>query len=425
MSEAAAEPLEAPEEAAPPPRRKRRWRVLALLLVLAMAAVWLARERIANRIIVGQLEELDLPATYELEKVSATRQVLSNVVIGDPKRPDMTIERVEIETVPTFGLPTIGEVMLVRPRLFGTYKAAKASFGTLDKLIFAQSERPPGLPDLNLVVVDGGGRLDSDFGTIGIMADGKGNLRNGFAGTLAAVAPVLEGGGCKAGRTTLYGKLASADARLGFSGPLRFAGLACKAQGLAVKDGAVQLDLKAGEAFDAVDGTYALSSNTLGWQGTRLARLGGKGDFTFKAGDLTASYAFEGKELAAGWAAAASLSAEGIVRSQDKLARFEAEGILQGNAVRPGRQLDATLGQAMQSAEGSLLAPLAAQIRRGLAREGAASRLEASYTLRQTGDLTSLTLPRAALRGSSGARSAVTAGRASPAISAPAGRGCR
>ncbi len=402
MSEAAAEPLEAPEEAIPPPRLKRRWRIFVVLLVLALVAVWLAREQIAHKIIAGQLESYDLPATYELEQVSATRQVLRNVVIGDPARPDMTIERVEVETVPTFGLPTIGEVVLVRPRLFGTYKQAKASFGTLDKLIFAESERPPGLPDLDLVVVDGRARLDSDFGPVGIMADGKGNLRSGFAGSLAAIAPALQGGGCTAGRTTLYGKLVSSDARLGFSGPLRFADLACRKQGLAVKDGAVQLDLKASEAFDAVDGNYALRSNALGWQGTRLARLAGKGAFTFKLGDLTADYALQGQGLAAGWTDAAGLSAEGMVRSHDQFARIETEGTLAGSALRPGRQLDAALAQTVQSAEGTLLAPLAAQIRLGLAREGSASRLEASYTLRQNGEITSLTVPRAVLRGSSG-----------------------
>jgi Dicarboxylate transport len=403
MPEAADEPLEAPEEQAPPPRRKRRWRVLVLLLAIVLAAVWIARERIANRIIAGQLEELDLPATYELEQVGAARQVLKNIVIGDPARPDMTVERIEIETVPTFGLPTIGQVVLVRPRLFGTYKDAKASFGTLDKLIFAESERPPGLPDLDLVVIDGRARLDSDFGAVGITAEGKGNLRDGFAGTLAAVAPALEGSGCKAGRTTLYGKLTSARARLGFSGPLRFTGLSCRKQGLAVNDGAVQLDIKAGEAFDALDGSYALTSNGLGWQAARLARLGAKGQFGFKAGDITADYALEATGLAAGWADAASLSAEGMVRSHDRLARFETEGALEGSAVRPGRELDAVLAGAAQSADGTLLAPLAAQIRQGLAREGRSSQLEARYTLRQTGEITSLAIPRAVLRGSSGA----------------------
>ncbi len=403
MSEAADELLEAPEEAAPPPRRKRRWWGLALLMVVVLGALWLAREQIAHKIIAGQLDDMGLPADYTIEQVSATRQVLSNVLIGDPRRPDMTIERIEIETVPTFGLPTIGEVVLVRPRLYGTFKDAKASFGTLDKLIFAENERPPGLPDLKLVLIDGRARIDSDFGPVGVMADGKGNLRSGFAGTLAGVAPALAGGGCKTGQTSLYGKLASKAARLGFSGPLRFEGLNCRKQGLAVKDGAVQLDVRSSEAFDGVDGSYALNASGLGWQATQLAKLGGKGDFGVKAGDLTADYAMKASQLAAGWADAAELSAEGMVRSHDQLARFETEGTFAGSAVRPGRQLDTMLAQTVQSTDGTLLAPLATQIRAGLAREGRASRMEASYTLRQSGALTSLTIPRAALRGSSGA----------------------
>lgn len=406
MSEAADELLEAPEEAAPPHRRKRRWRVLggfAVFMALLLAVAWLARERIANRIIADQLRDLDVPATYDLERVRPTRQVLSNVRIGDPRNPDMTIERIEIETVPTFGLPTIGEVMLVRPRLFGTYKDAKASFGTLDKLIFAKSERPPGLPDLNLVVIDGRARLETDFGPIGVMTEGKGNLRDGFAGTFAAIAPQFEGAGCRTGRASLYGKLSSANARLGFSGPLRFQELTCRGQGPAVKAGTAQLAFTVNERFDSFAGSYGLSAEALGWQGTRLTRFGSKGEFTVKEGDFTLSYALDGQGLATGWADAASLSIEGLLRSYEEMARFETEGTLEGSAVRPGPRFDAALAGAARSAQGTLLAPLAAQIRQGLAREGAQSRLAASYTLRQSGELTSLVIPRAGLRGSSGA----------------------
>lgn len=406
MPEAADEPLEAQQEETPQPRRRRRWRregAFALLVLAVLGAVWLARDKIADRIIAAQLDELNLPATYELEQIGAAQQIFKNVVIGDPRRPDMTIERVTIETSATFGIPTIGNVVLVRPRLFGSYIAGKPSFGTLDKLIFAESERPPGLPDLDLVVVDGRARLDSDVGTVGIMAEGKGNLRDGFVGTLAAVAPTLAGGGCKAGKSTLYGTLASKDARLGFSGPLRLAELACRNQGLAVKEGAVQLDFKASETFTAVDGSYALTSSALNWQATRLAKLGGKGDFTFKQGDLTVDYAFAGTGIADRWVNAASLSAEGMLRTHDQLARFETEGTLEGSAVRPGKHLDAVLAGTVRSAKDTFLAPLAAQIGQGFLREGAASRMAARYSLRQTGAITSLAIPRAALRGTSGA----------------------
>ena len=75
------------------------------------------------------------------EQVGPLTQVISSVVVGDPARPDFTAERAEIRIAPTLGLPTIGSVRLVRPRLYGTYRGGKLSFGSLDKLLFAPGPR--------------------------------------------------------------------------------------------------------------------------------------------------------------------------------------------------------------------------------------------------------------------------------------------
>lgn len=403
MSEAADEDLEAQEELAPPRRRRRGRYLLLAVLLIGLTLAWAARERIANRIIAGQLDGRGIRADYTIEKVGVSQQVLTNVLIGDPGRPDMTIEKVVIDIVPTFGLPTVGKVVLVRPRLYGTYKDARASFGALDKLIFAKSERPAGLPDMELELIDGRARLDSDFGPVGIKAEGSGNLRNGFAGTLAGLAPGLEGGGCKGDAATLYGKLTSADARLGFSGPLRLKALTCGQQDLTLKDAVVQLDLRAGAEFDALDGTFALTTGALGWQGVRLSKSGGKGDFAFRNGDLTTRFALEATALGAGWADAARLSAQGFARSRDRLARFEGDGTVAAEGVRVGTRLDGTLAGLARSGKGTLLAPLAGQLRKVLASEARNARFGASYVLRGDGATTSITIPRAALRGASGA----------------------
>ncbi len=94
--------------------RRRRWPIaLALvagLIALAVAGAWLARERIAGNVIAGQLKAYGLPATYKIESIGAGRQVLRDVVIGDPSHPDLTIERVETQLVAHFGVPSIGTV---------------------------------------------------------------------------------------------------------------------------------------------------------------------------------------------------------------------------------------------------------------------------------------------------------------------------
>ena len=97
------------------------------------------------------------------------------------------------------------------------------SFGELDPLIFTGAEAPFEWPDLALAIEDGRGLIESDFGRVGLKLTGKGHLRDGFAGELAAAAPSMAAGGCTAERATLYGTIAIEDARPHFTGPLRFA----------------------------------------------------------------------------------------------------------------------------------------------------------------------------------------------------------
>lgn len=393
-------------EDTPPPRRRRRWRVLgalALVLLLVLSVGWCARERIANRIIAGSFEDLGLPATFEIEKVGTKRQIIKNIVIGDPAKPDMTVGRAEIEIVPTFGMPTVGKVTLVRPRLYGSYKQAKLSLGTLDKILFAKREGAKGMPDLNLVLIDGRARLDSDFGAIGVKADGEGNLRGGFAGTLAAVAPTLTIGRCKAQQASAFGKVTVTAAQPRFEGPVRLSALDCGRNGPSLRGAKVQLVAKLGDQFDRVDGSYVLDTKTFGWQGSRLASTSGAGEYSFAKGELTASYKLKGKALDAYGLKANDLALEGQVRSSDQIASFAAEGMLGGKGISPGKGLDTALAGLASSGQGTLVEPVAKQLRAALAREVPGSTFSASYQLRQAGQLTTVNLPGALWRGGSGA----------------------
>ncbi|HTM96927.1 MAG TPA: C4-dicarboxylate ABC transporter, partial [Croceibacterium sp.] len=150
---------EVAEEAAEPlPRRRRRFRLryYAAAIVLILAAMltwaWLSRERLADNVIADQLARMGLPATYDIVSIGPSRQVIEHIVVGDPKRPDLTIERAEVTIVPKWGFPGIGTVTLVRPRLYGSYRNGVLSFGSLDKVLFAKQEPPQPfkLPDFKL-----------------------------------------------------------------------------------------------------------------------------------------------------------------------------------------------------------------------------------------------------------------------------------
>lgn len=400
-----ADPAEDPVEVPTLPPRRKRWWIMGGLLgatALGLTIAWIERETIADTVIAGQLDARKLPGTYTIESVGPLRQVLTNVVIGDPARPDLTVERVEIEITPTLGIPAVSRVTLVRPRLYGSYRAGSFSLGKLDSLLEGTGEGPSGLPSLELVLVDGRARLDSDFGAVGIKAEGRGNLHSGFTGTLAAIAPQLTAGACRAEQASLFGTVTTRDGAPGFKGPLRLAALDCPAQALQLRGAGLQIDAAANAALDTVGGQAGLETGALRLGGQNAAALRGDSRFSLKQGDLTASYRLSAARLG-GTLAASTLALEGTLRSRDRLATFDSEGTLSGQDVRPGAGLDGQLAGLARSLDTTLGGPLLSAVRQGLAREGQGSRLSAGYTFRQTGELTSVVIPRGVLRGRSGA----------------------
>ncbi len=407
MSGADREELEDPPVPRVPRWQRRRWRIAALLAALlgaALLGLWLARENIAHKVINRSLADLGLPATYKIERIGPTREVLTDIVIGDPANPDLTVERAEVRIIPTFGLPTIGAVTLLRPRLHGRWADGKVSFGSLDKVIYANKGGTNGLPDLALVLVDGRGRIDTPSGAIGLKADGSGNVRSGFAGTLAAIAPNLHLGQCTAQQLSAYGKVTTASAKASFDGPLRLKSLDCRKSQLALRNATLGLVATLNPLFDGVDGTYALNSGALDFAGNRLERSTGAGRFTLAQGDVVLDYKLQGQGLTASGVKAVSLELDGQARSHDRMVSFSSEGALKAAGLSPGHGLETTLAGLEKSGQGTLVAPLAAQLHRTLLREAPGSSFAATYQLRQSGQLTSLTLPGALWRGGSGAR---------------------
>ncbi len=392
------------ERAAP---RRRWWLRVALagLLVLlaALAIAWVSRERIAGNVIEGQLRKYDIPATYTIARIAPDRQILTNIVVGDPRAPDLTVERAEVAIRYRLGTPTLGRVTLVRPRLFGTLKGGSLSFGTLDKALFRKTGKPPGLPAFDVKLVDGRALIESDYGPVGIKAEGVGPIDSGFAGVLAVAAPQLGGAGCHAQGTTLYGNITTAGGKATVKGPLRLGDLSCPGQAIALQTASLALDATIDADFKGVDGHGRLATGALAAAGARANGLTGTLRASLRDGALTARYSLAARGLAHPQARAALLTAEGTVRGRDGLSTLELQSDLAGNGMRIGDGLDRMLANATRSAQSTLLAPLLRQARAALAREGKASSLTAHLTARRAPTGTSVVIPQAALRGGSGA----------------------
>lgn len=384
--------------------RRARWlRVAAVVggvVALGLGTVWLARDRIADDLIAGRLRDLGLAGTYRIESIGPHEQVLSHVVIGDPRAPDLTIERAVIAIEPRLGFPAIGRVTLVRPRVYGAWNGDRVSFGSLDKVLFGGRRAAAGLPDLDLAVIDGRARLLGDHGPIGLRLEGAGNLSGGFAGTLAAVAPRLALAGCRADDASLFGKVSVSDGRPRLAGPLRAALLDCAGQGARLANVAIALDATGDKGLDGVAARLTLGAGAGVFGQARATGLNAVVDASWRSNALTARVDGLARGLDLPQVRAATLGLKGTVRSRG--GRSEAEGDIDAGGLRLGEASLASLVAMERQGQGSLVAPLLRQLREALERECRGSRFAASFVARRSGGQTSVVLPQGRITGGSG-----------------------
>ncbi len=393
-----------------PRQRNRRFgrlaRVLAifaLVVAMAFAIVWTQRERIADNVIGRELRSRGIPATYRVEQIGTRRQVLADIVVGNPQHPDLTVKRAEVELVYRLGFPGIGRVTLTQPRLYGSYRGGRLSFGSLDPLLFTGSKQAFALPKLDLRIADGRALVETDYGPLGIKAGGEGRLDDGFGGIVAVAAPRLAGFGCTAQSASYYGTLKIAAGKPRFVGPLRSGPLACPAQGMSLESAAMQVDTTLDEDLAGMEGRAKLVAGRLALAGYRAGAADSDARFTLRGGDLTMKLDGGVAGVAIPQAGFGRLSTTGTLRAREAFSRIEYQGQIEGNGVRLGTGLEDGLAQAQASTAGTLLAPLLGQLRTALVREARGGRLLAEIDVRKTGAATTLVVPQASLSGGSGA----------------------
>ncbi len=397
------------EEAARPvaARRGRRRRIalgVGVAGAMVLGGVWTAREDIADNLVQSELSALGLPATYDIVQIGPDEQIVRNVVIGDPAHPDLTIAEVRVATRLHFGLPGLGRITLVRPRLYGRVKNGSVSFGSLDKVLFAdpQSTEPTQLPDFDLAVKDGGALLVTDAGRVGISLEGQGALRGGFEGELAAKAPALAYAGCSSGSASLYGKLSVAAGRPRLKGPLRLEDLTCEGQGASLAKAGLDLDLELDDTLDGGRASLDLSAQRLRMADAGAAALEGSAQVTYRGGSLNARYDLAAKDPGGAPLHLSRLELSGTARASAGFETLSLETDLAGENLRPGSGLASALQDLARSTQGSLVAGLADQIRVNLARQLRGSTLEARLIARSNARGRSVVVPQARVRARSG-----------------------
>lgn len=261
------------EDSGPVARRGRFGRRASIFMVgtgvaaLTLFGLWLARAPIAENLIERELAARDVRMTYHVAAIGPRTQRIENIVLGDPRNPDLTARWIEVDI--GFGglMPGVSEVRAGGLRLRGSYHGGKLSLGELDKFMGGGSSARTVLPDISIATSDARGSFVTDYGPLGLVFSGAGNVRDGFNGRAVASMPHVKLGDCGGGKVRADLAIAMRGGAPRISGPMSAEALGCPALGIALAS--PRLDLVA-----QLDDTLALKSSDLRLAATALRASG-------------------------------------------------------------------------------------------------------------------------------------------------------
>ena len=354
---------------------------LLVLLVVAAIVLWSQRRPIASNILKRELDRRGVQASFTLDRIGLRTQQVSNLVIGDPRRPDLTARLAQIQMrIKWNGQVEFYRVVARGVRLHGKVVGRRVSWGEVDRLLPPPSGKPFTLPDISVDLADTSIALATPYGPIGIGIEGEGKLTGGFKGRLAAASPDLD-----AGRCTLTGMRAALAVsvtarRPQVSGPLSASSFACPASNIAVRQPRFDIDSRFSEGFDRFNGRGRMSAMALMAGVNQLDRFNADLTFGGRPTQLLGTV-----RLSAAGARMAQLSAARTRLNGDYLLNAATGQItLVADYGANGVDLDPRVTQpftaALGGVEGTPLEPIAEGLRAGVER--ATQAMNASGKLR-------------------------------------------
>jgi len=343
--------------------------ILLILLVIAAAGIWIWRKPIADDYIRDELARRGVTATYQLDRVGFRTQQISNLVIGDPARPDLAVQQATIQLkVQWNGSVNIYRVVARGVRLKGRLIGNKVSWGEIDKLLPPPTGKPFTLPDLTVDLKDATIALATAAGPMGFAVDGRGNLSGGFKGKLAVAAPRLTPGACTLDQFRALVDIGVIARRPQVKGPIGAVAFACSASNLRLIEPRAEIDSSFSEAFGSFNGRgrLTLASMEAGINGL----AGATGNVTFKG---TSTEILGSVNLAARQARMAEIVAQqtnfdGYYRLDARHGALTVRGDYGSNSVALAPSMTAMITDPLASAKGTPLGPIASAISTAIRR---------------------------------------------------------
>lgn len=247
------------------PRAWRRWPLFVVLgvlalIVLAAAGLWLQRKPIAADAIAREMDRRGVQATYRVTRIGLRTQRLEDIVIGDPRAPDLTAAWAEVVITPQWPTPwkdvTVDRITARGVRLNGRIVDGKLRLGQIDRLLLPPSGKPFAFPDFAVDIDDTRIRLDTAAGVIGLALRGQGKLSDGFRGRLAASIPrFAPGAGCVGTGVRASVALAIDRRSPHVAGPVSARSVDCAASDVRVTRPQVVVDARLPEALNRWQGS--------------------------------------------------------------------------------------------------------------------------------------------------------------------------
>lgn len=392
-----------------PVGRRSRFRlfggILLVLILLGLIALWVSRTTLADNFVKSQLEQMDVAATYEIEDIGLRKQVIRNLVIGDPERPDLTADLVEVGNSLTLGGVGINWVRASGVKLFGRMENGKLSFGELDKFSDPEDDSPLALPDIWLGLNDAKLRIDSEYGAIGLALNGQGELHDGFSGEIAAISSQLEAGGCSLWKPTFFGEVAIRGKKPHLQGPLRLPNIICRDLDLTAEDFAAQVEVDLGVDLASWSGNIGLIGGPLRYADYSSQEIKATvelaGDFKQSSGDI--DLIASGLQSPFGKAAVSQVQGPFALGygAATLTASFTGQPEIRG--VQVAQSLLRQAGSLSTSVAGTPVGPIAGRIAKAVQQAGSQFDVSSDIKFSRTVERTTLALNAAGARSRSGA----------------------
>lgn len=394
------------ERAAGRAHRLRRARRIgggaALVLALAAGGLWLWRKPIADTFIAHELAARGVQGRYEITRIGPRTQRLENLVIGDPRHPDLIARFIEVDIGWGFTGARISRVQASGVRLVGKVKDGNLDLGQVNKLLEG-GEGKAELPDWLVELDEARADIATDFGPLVFSLDGTGPMRSGFKGTLSLAASMLKAGDCTLDRLIAPMDVSTENGQLVLDGPATSRSLACTGLALTLDLPKLDLNIRSDLALEALSGAVTFYADGARQQQRSFGPLSGLVAFKGSSNELRGSASLSTLQTQVDGieTGAVKLGGNFALRPAGRERALAWLGDATVDDIRPG---EINLSKLVTSAAGTPVEPLARKLADAITQIGKDNRLTLSGKLNMLGTRGNASLDKAELTAASGAR---------------------